>query len=45
MFCPFCGNEMKIIAFITEHATVAHIPEHIHMPAQRPEPLGCLVPR
>ncbi len=31
---------MKIIAFITEHATVAHILEHIQMPAQRPEALA-----
>ena len=38
--CPHCGAEMKIIAFITEHATVAHILEHIRMPAQRPEPLA-----
>ena len=37
---PFCGAEMKIIAFITEHPTVSHILEHIHMPAQRPEPLA-----
>jgi hypothetical protein len=31
---------MKIIAFITEYATVAHILEHIQMPVQRPEPLA-----
>lgn len=31
---------MKIIAFITEHATVAHILEHLRMPTQRPEPLA-----
>ncbi|MGD8818205.1 MAG: transposase [Acidobacteriota bacterium] len=40
LLCPYCGGEMKIIAFITEHATVAHILEHIRMPAQRPEPLA-----
>jgi hypothetical protein len=40
MLCPYCGTEMKIIAFITEHATVVHILEHIRMPAQRPEPLA-----
>jgi hypothetical protein len=40
LLCPYCGAEMKIIAFITEHATVAHILEHIRMPAQRPEPLA-----
>jgi hypothetical protein len=31
---------MKIVAFITDHATVARILKHIHMPAQRPEPLA-----
>jgi len=40
MLCPFCGGEMRIIAFITEHATVAHVLEHVRMPAQRPEPLA-----
>ena len=40
LLCPYCGGTMKIIAFITEHATVAHILEHIRMPAQRPEPLA-----
>ncbi len=40
LLCPFCGAEMKIIAFITEPATVSRILEHIHMPPQRPEPLA-----
>ena len=40
LLCPFCGSQMKIVAFITEHAAVCHILEHIHMPAQRPEPLA-----
>jgi hypothetical protein len=40
LLCPYCGGELKIIAIITEHATVAHILEHIRMPAQRPEPLA-----
>ena len=40
LLCPFCGATMKIIAFITEHPTVAHVLEHIQMPAQRPEPLA-----
>jgi hypothetical protein len=40
LLCPYCGGTMKTIAFITEHATVAHILEHIRMPAQRPEPLA-----
>ena len=40
LLCPFCGAEMKIVAFITEYPTVCHILEHIHMPPQRPEPLA-----
>ena len=40
LLCPYCGAEMKIIAFITEHATVARILRHIRMPPQRPEPLA-----
>jgi hypothetical protein len=40
LLCPFCGSQMKIIAFITECPTVCHILEHIHMPPQRPEPLA-----
>jgi len=40
LLCSFCGGEMKIIAFITEHPTVSQILEHIQMPAQRPEPLA-----
>ena len=37
---PFCGAEMKVIAFITEYPTVSHILQHINMPPQRPEPLA-----
>ena len=40
LLCPFCGSQMKIVAFITEYPTVCHILEHIQMPAQRPEPPG-----
>ena len=40
LLCPFCGAQMKIIAFITSHPTVSRILEHIQMPAQRPEPLA-----
>jgi hypothetical protein len=40
LLCSSCGGEMKIVAFITDHATVARILKHIHMPAQRPEPLA-----
>jgi len=40
LLCPYCGTEMKIIALITEHATVVHLLEHIDMPAQQPEPLA-----
>jgi len=31
---------MKIIASITEHASVRRILEHLQMPPQRPEPLA-----
>jgi hypothetical protein len=44
LLCPYCGTAMKIIAFITEHATVVHILEHMRMPAQRPEPLAHSAP-
>ena len=40
LLCPFCGSQMKIIAFITDYPTVRRILEHIHMPPQRPEPLA-----
>jgi hypothetical protein len=40
LLCPYCGGKMKIIAFITEHATVTHILQHIRIPAQRPDPLA-----
>jgi len=40
LLCPYCGAEMKIIAFITECRTVCRVLEHIQMPAQRPEPLA-----
>ncbi len=40
LLCPYCGAEMKIIAFITELPTVCRILEHINMPPQRPEPLA-----
>jgi len=40
LLCPYCGAEMKIVAFITEHSTICRILEHIQMPAQRPEPLA-----
>jgi hypothetical protein len=40
LLCPYCGGEMKIIAFITEHATVVHILRHISMPAQQPAQLA-----
>ncbi len=40
LLCPFCGAEMKVIAFITEYPAVCRILEHVNMPAQRPEPLA-----
>ena len=40
LLCPFCGAQMKIIAFILDRASVRRILEHLQMPAQRPEPLA-----
>ena len=40
LLCPFCGAQMKIIAFILDRASIRRILEHLQMPAQRPEPLA-----
>jgi hypothetical protein len=38
--CPKCGGTMKIIAFITEHAVVDRIMEHLKLTfvAEKPPP-------
>lgn len=38
--CPFCGAEMKILAFILDHATARAIRKSLKLPAQEPEPLA-----
>jgi hypothetical protein len=40
LLCPFCGAQMKIIAFILDRASIRRILQHLQMPAQRPEPLA-----
>jgi hypothetical protein len=40
MLCPKCGGTMKIVAFLTEHAVVDGIIEHLKLAftAERPPP-------
>ena len=40
LLCPFCGAEMKILAFITDFATARAIRRSLKLPAQEPEPLA-----
>ena len=40
LLCPFCGAEMKILAFILDFATAKAIRESLELPAQEPEPLA-----
>ena len=40
LLCPFCGAQMKIIAFILDQASIRRILEHLRMSAQRPKPLA-----
>lgn len=40
LLCSYCGSEMKIIAFVVEHASVRRILRHLGRPPQRPEPLA-----
>ena len=38
MLCPRCGGAMKVVAFLTEHAVVDRIIDHLKLPfaAERP---------
>ncbi|MGB6367547.1 MAG: transposase zinc-binding domain-containing protein [Thermoanaerobaculia bacterium] len=45
ILCPFCGTEMKIIAFINDFATARAIRRSLKLPAQEPEPLAHGPPR
>jgi hypothetical protein len=40
LLCPFCGGEMKILAFITDFAIARAIRRSLKLPAQEPEPLA-----
>jgi hypothetical protein len=43
--CPFCGAEMKILAFIPDFATARAIRKALELKAQEPEPLAHGPPR
>jgi len=40
LLCPFCGAEMKVLAFIVDFATAKAIRRSLELPAQEPEPLA-----
>ena len=40
LLCPFCGSEMRVLAFITDFATARAIRRSLKLPAQEPEPLA-----
>jgi hypothetical protein len=40
LLCPFCGADMRIIAFVTDFATARAIRRSLKLPAQEPEPLA-----
>ena len=43
LLCPFCGGQMKILAFTTDFATARAIRRSLNLPTQKPEP-GVLCP-
>jgi hypothetical protein len=45
LLCPFCGSEMKILAFILDFAAATAIRRSLDLPAQEPEPLAHAPPR
>ncbi len=45
LLCPFCGSEMKILAFILDFAAARAIRCSLKLPAQEPEPLAHGPPR
>ncbi len=45
LLCPFCGAEMKILAFILDFGTARAIRKSLKLPAQEPEPLAHGPPR
>ncbi len=40
LLCPFCGAEMKILAFILDFSAAKAIRKSLKLPAQEPEPLA-----
>ncbi|MFQ5525240.1 MAG: hypothetical protein ACE5GX_03165 [Thermoanaerobaculia bacterium] len=40
LLCPFCGAEMKILAFILDFGAAQAIRRSLELPAQEPEPLA-----
>ncbi|MCP4202666.1 MAG: hypothetical protein GY769_12115 [bacterium] len=40
LLCPFCGAEMKILAFILDFGSAKAIRKSLELPAQEPEPLA-----
>ena len=40
LLCPFCGAEMKILAFILAFSAARAIRKSLKLPAQEPEPLA-----
>ena len=40
LLCPFCGAEMRILAFILDFATAKAIRDSLELPAQEPQPLA-----
>ena len=40
LLCPFCGAEMKILAFIVDFGAAKAIRKSLELPAQEPAPLA-----
>jgi hypothetical protein len=40
LLCPFCGGEMRVLAFITDFVTARAIRRSLKLPAQEPKPLA-----
>ena len=40
LLCPFCGAEMKILAFIVDFGAARAVRRSLELPAQQPEPLA-----
>ena len=40
LLCPFCGAEMRVLAFLVDFAAAKAIRRSLELPAQEPEPLA-----